>query len=779
MAIMIENENTFVKALAEGINLFLGAGFPVLSKDDKERALPLGNQLKLELIDHFNLTGSEDLNLSQICTVLESDRRDGLYAFLKNRFAVKTFDSRYGCLDSINTRSIFTTNIDDLIFRIYANSLKHYINDIAISGPAFKDRDAVDFLALHGCVIHNNDEFLFNPLDLASAFSSDPDKWRYLTHSIQKLPTLFWGYGLWDAGVLQALSPKTTGGRAHKDKWIVLQRSDDPATKYFQALGFKIIVSDTARMLDYLKNNQPKADGALAYARRATKDIFPNEAIPDPTLVPVRPIIQFYVGAQPSWYDIFTGNIYRTSHYSRIIDSINSGKSTLVLGVPASGKTTLLMQIAAEISFGGHKLVCELLTPEKAHMIVKKLDGERALMFVDEFCSDIDAFNLLARTSNVSVIGFDRDYNFEISSHKVDRSLCNIIDVTDLDDKDIQEIFAKIPIGIRKPSYALPKTAAGIPPALFEVIEENTSRPGLKARFASVLHQLNSQDQVLHDLFVMCCYVHSCGTPVSLDMAYAFLNEIISDYADVYAMFDRLGSLLTDYYGNIIDTDDQDYFVPRSHLVSEAVLDQVSQPALRRVLLRFHSQVSSFRICRFDVFRRRAFDANLMKKTFENWKEGKEFYELAYGRDKSPYLLQQGALYLAHKKQFQEAFSMIDQAVLQSHYKIPSIRNSHAIILFKANIGSPIKDEVVQHTLSDSMDILKDCYKNDRRKTYHATTFADQAVQYWEVYPGERAKGYLLTAEQWLLDEAKNSPWHRYVNYQLRQVQTLLRQIGR
>jgi len=244
-------------------------------------------------------------------------------------------------------------------------------------------------------------------------------------------------------------------------------------------------------------------------------------------------------------------------------------------------------------------------------------------------------------------------------------------------------------------------------------------------------------------------------------------------------MFDQFGSLLTDYYGKIVDTEDQDYFVPRSRLVSEAVLDAVSQHGLKRVLLRFHNQVSPFRICRFDVFRRRAFDANLMKRAFENWKEGKEFYELAYGRDRSPYLLQQGALYLAHKKQFKEAFSMIDQAVLQSQYKIPSIRNSHAIILFKANIGSPVKDETVQHTLSESMDILRECYRYDKRKTYHATTFADQAVQYWEVYPGERAKSYLLTAEEWLLDEVKKSPWHRYAKYQLRRIQTLLAHIGR
>src|SRR5271157_2892660 len=167
MAIVIENENTFVKTLEEGLNLFLGSGFSTLAEDARGQALPLGNQLKLELVDHFGLAGSEELSLSQICTILESDRRDGLYAFLKSRFVVEHFDHRYACLDSLAVRAIFTTNIDNLVFRIYGESLKHYVNDIAISGPAFKDREAVDFLALHGNVIHENDELLFNPLDLA------------------------------------------------------------------------------------------------------------------------------------------------------------------------------------------------------------------------------------------------------------------------------------------------------------------------------------------------------------------------------------------------------------------------------------------------------------------------------------------------------------------------------------------------------------------------------------------------------------------------------------
>jgi hypothetical protein len=85
---------------------------------------------------------------------------------------------------------------------------------------------------------------------LASAFSSDPDKWHVLTGRLQKFPTVFCGYSLNDAGVLQALSPETVNERPHQDKWIVLRDADDAAESYFTALGFNIIIGGTVELLE-------------------------------------------------------------------------------------------------------------------------------------------------------------------------------------------------------------------------------------------------------------------------------------------------------------------------------------------------------------------------------------------------------------------------------------------------------------------------------------------------------------------------------------------------
>src|SRR2546428_12464409 len=103
-----------------------------------------------------------------------------------------------------------------------------------------------------------------------------------------------------------------------------------------------------------------------------------------------------------------------------------------------------------------------------------------------------------------------------------------------------------------------------------------------------------------------------------------------------------MASLVPDYIGDLADSE-QDYFMPRSVFVSEAIMEKVAPEALQRVLLRFHSNVTPFRIHRFDIFRRRAFDADLAKRAFPDWQEGHAFYERLYQRDKSPYLLQQAS----------------------------------------------------------------------------------------------------------------------------------------
>ncbi len=239
----------------------------------------------------------------------------------------------------------------------------------------------------------------------------------------------------------------------------------------------------------------------------------------------------------------------------------------------------------------------------------------------------------------------------------------------------------------------------------------------------------------------------------------AFMRKEINSYKDVYEKISALGAFIIDFTDSVVDAE-QDYFLPRSSFLAESVLQIASSEDLKKVILQFYREISPMRIARYDVFRRKAFDAGIMKSVFNDWQEGEAFYNMARERDESPFLKQQAALYLARKKRFKEAFNWIDEALVQSGYNIPSIRNSHAIILFRANISSP-HNETARSSLKQSMDILTECYKSDMRKTYHALVFADHSMQYWDVFGNADAKDYLKTSYEWLKEEVGKSSWNR------------------
>ena len=775
----IENEHTFSKVVTTGINLFLGAGFSVLAKNTGGHQIPVGSALQGLLTQEFDLPEDPDFDLPKISSVLESTRATEFREYLKGVFQVGDFDSRYYSLQRLSVANIFSLNIDDLVHRIYEDSREHYLNDLDVYGPSDKTREAVNYVALHGCVQHPDRPLSFSSRDISAAFSQDQDRWHALTGRLQQFPTLFWGTQLADSDVLEALHPMTVRERQLKDRWMVCRTGviSEAMKSYFQSLGFLIIESTTDELLDYFGDVQ-RSDTKVSRAETpSTRELFGPDSIPDPASVALRPVIAFYQGAAPLWSDIFSQSIPTTKHLGAIVNSIHSGNHTLVLGVPACGKTTLLMQAASRADYDGHKIVCQSPTAQQVHLMARKLDGAKALICIDDFTDSVNAFTYLAQYPNITLVGADRYYNYDIVSHKLENLHRGItpLDVTSLDEADEQRIIEAIPETYRVINRReMSSVSDGTPPSIFEIIENSLKMPTLRSRYAKVVRQLESQDPNLLDFLLICCYVHNCRTPVSLDMLLSYFHRDGMSHDQVYDLKDQLTNMVTEYLGDLTSEGEQDYYVPRSANVAQAVLEQVSPLSLKRMLTRFHEDVSRVRICRYDIFKRRAFDKDIVLRAFPVWTQGQEFYRQAYYRDDTPYLLQQGALYLAHLKRFVEAFRWIEDAITQSDGRITSIRISHAMILFMANRDKDPSDPIVRQTLQDSMSILAECYQYDKRKRYHSIKFAEQALEYREIFNDQKSSEYLQMAEKWLADEKRLSPWHRYIRRLHRRVNSLL-----
>lgn len=682
-------------------------------------------------------------------------------------------------LNLVNVKSYFTTNIDNLIPKIVsAENSKRFINDLLVNGEN-SDANRINYLPLHGCVENPENEYVFDVQSLATTFGNNSRIWSYLSNACEKNPTIFLGYSYSDNSVIQALSSYRTFENAQKEKWILLYNPTDDQIEFYEALDFTIIKGEIKEFLELLPNILDNEElSGKKNEEEEIRDIFKSNLVPlDNRNQVSRPIIDFFRGQVPIWSDILSNKIYRVSYYKQIQDSIyNQNRQTIVIGAPVSGKTTLAMLLAYNVQFEGVKLMYSGLTLSKVDFILKILGNLKALIFVENFTDNIEAFLKLSQAKNITVVGVDRSQFYSTVSHMLTPQMFDIINVTELSDNDIQGVFNSVPVEIKASSMKTKRKSKDIYAAdsIYEFVIRNIKGQNIVERYKKIIHDLEHDDSDLMEFLLLCAYMHKCRVPLSIEVAYSYFSDIYN-YQYVLEMKDELEDMLSEFEGSndLLDSSIE-YYYPRTYFIAEAILKYSSPLLLKRIMSKVIDNVPKYLIYNFKTFRKFAFDSLLTAKAFVDWKDGMDFYKSAYLYDnENPYVLQQGALFLSKKKQYQEAFKWIDKAINSTNDKYFSIRNSHAIILFDANYELELNN-MVEEQLDRSMEILHKCYHDDSRKIFHAIVYADQAERYFIKVNSEKTINYLQQAKKWLKEESSNNSWNYELKQRLSKVEKIL-----
>lgn len=446
-------------------------------------------------------------------------------------------------------------------------------------------------------------------------------------------------------------------------------------------------------------------------------------------------------------------------------------KNIIAVGIPFSGKTTLMMQIAAKAQ-AEYKLILSNISVEEAQRIINLLDGSKAFVFVDNCCDDIMVIKLLMQQSNFVVLGFADDYAIESTKHLLEGVAVKRKEIGELTREEAQGIFNKIPVNFRKQENLSYKDSENEKFSILEFASQNIKNILTSNRVKDLLKRVNEISEKTFDIIALSTYLPCNKSCLNMDVLCAFENttnyKVLKEYIDA-----------TQGYLNEInvplsqDIDNQDYYELRSNLFARLayeVLKSHFKGKFSAVISKFILNVSPYKIYQYHVFRRSAFDGKLFSDLFGDDAYG--LYERIFQFDSGAYTLQQRALYKSHRGDFKGAFEDIDKAISINGSNF-SIKNSHAIILFEANKDR--RTSISEESIAEAMDTLRKCFSSDKRKVYHAQKFAEFAVYLAKNW---RDSSYLEEAEKWLVQLIRTQEsTSSFTKYLLRQVENELSKI--
>ena len=742
-----------------GLNLYLGAGFSTYAYNADGESLPLGNAINERLIKLFSLDESRNFSLSKTCQKIKKDNEDMLEKFLKETYTVKSFDREYISITRLPIKNIVTINIDNLLEKVYDDpESSANLSDSSIYGSLEKEK-VVNLYKLHGSVTYPlGTKMSFTEKELTDLFIRDKGLFETVSFKLSVAPTIFWGTSLYDNNTLELICNSESYAKSAMQKWIVVypDAKNKEFIEDFEDLGFNIIEADTKELIQYLKD-QSYARGVdiKKYVYREYREKFPGNFVCNELKRSGvrRPVVDFFAGAEPQISDIMSNNVSRISYFSSVLEVILSGNITLITGIPGCGKSTLLMQLAFSNELSGRKFWFNNIIKQEAERLIKLVEkDDNVIVFIDNLYNNIDALQVLKSKDNIRLVVAERALNFEYVKRFLNILSDRILDISNLNSGDVQMVCKSMN---RSSADAIDLIRENENISLLEIVFFVATNAVIQDRIKRYINDLlRFEDESLKinllELFTLVNYTSYCGIPCSMDMMYFYFSDDIDSYTDILYALEKMNKIIVESSEDSVYKQDQNYMVMRSKLFSEKSLSLIENHMIAQVLNRFLDRVSTQIIYRYDIFKRRAYDADLTKRAFDV-DSGIKFYEKILEINQSPYIRHQYALFLQRKNLYDPAWKQIDQAYTESRKKIFSIANTHAIIMFEKNINNKTNNEnelvLLKNTIDKSFSTLEYCITQDVRVNYHVLTYSRHAIRYYERFGiDEYAEQYIDSA---------------------------------
>ena len=231
-------------------------------------------------------------------------------------------------------------------------------------------------------------------------------------------------------------------------------------------------------------------------------------------------------------------------------------------------------------------------------------DDAEAIVFFDNLYSNLEAYKIL-KANNIKMVVAERGINYEYVKSFLDIPDTSIIEVSDLNESDIQSICRSM----NKPSKEAidmlkRKSNISLLELVFLAYHNKTTSDRIKEYIQAIVNLKDSALKIdMLELYALVNYVSFCGVPTSMDMFIFYFDNPEIRYSDIYYALDKLNSIIVEDEDASMQDTSQDYMVMRSKLFAHLSLQHIPRDVLKRVLKNFLSNVSPSVVYRYDIFK--------------------------------------------------------------------------------------------------------------------------------------------------------------------------------
>lgn len=370
--------------------LFLGAGFSRSAQNRMNQSMPLSADVGRELWKLLEYEGAYDG--TSLPDMYEAALQAGvpfgrLESFLEANFLTREIPGQYDVLCRPFWYRIYTTNIDDLLTRVYKRAAGPKLQIVAYPRDEVKERDqsleTIQAVFLHGTLPARPDEITFSTRQYARRAIETSPLYQQFVGDYSTYPTVFIGTELneplfWQH--IEARERRAADIPEQRPKSFLISPKISPP-KRAQLRAFNVVpvegdADDFLAWLSHIAPGLPTKEQVLRQTLPSVAALFGSlpEAPADVTvqslnefgqafhLVPAKVEVRgdrsfFLLGATPRWEDIFReldAPRRVTDTVLKYVQAVLSGerKSRVValLGSAGSGKSTILRRLGVRLA---------------------------------------------------------------------------------------------------------------------------------------------------------------------------------------------------------------------------------------------------------------------------------------------------------------------------------------------------------------------------------------------------------------------------------------------